>query len=139
MKKIVVATDGSADADRAVDRALEISKKENAEVIVVNVAEEYCPAGLVELDCDIIRDLVMKESKGIMAAALEKLRAGGVQAKGVIEVGNPADVIVEIAKKEKADEIITASHGRHGVKKFAMGSVALRVVEWAPCSVLVVK
>ena len=139
MKKIIVATDGSIDAGKALDRAMEMARKESLEVVVLNVAEDYCPIGLEEIDCGAIRDLVMKESRGILAAALEKMKAAGVTARGIIEAGSPADVIVEVAKREKADEIIAASHGRHGVKKLAMGSVTSRVVEWAPCPVTVVK
>lgn len=139
MKKIAVTTDGSAESDKAIDRAIEAAKKDGAEVIVVNVAEDYCPMGLAEMDCDSIRELVMKESKGIMSAALEKLKAAGITARGIVEAGSPADTIVEIAKREEADEIIMASHGRHGVKKLVMGSVTARVVEWATCPVTVVK
>jgi len=139
MKKILVATDGSAESDKAIEKAIEMSKKEGAEVIVVNVAEDYCPMGLTEVDCDTIRELVMKESKGIMSAAIEKMKSAGITARGIIEIGRPADTIIEIAKREKVDEIIMASHGKHGAKKFLMGSVTARVVEWAPCPVTVIK
>jgi nucleotide-binding universal stress UspA family protein len=139
MKKILVATDGSAESDKAIEKTIEMSKKEGAEVIVVNVAEDYCPMGLTEVDCDTIRELVMKESKGIMSAAIEKMKSAGITARGIIEIGRPADTIIEIAKREKVDEIIMASHGKHGAKKFLMGSVTARVVEWAPCPVTVIK
>lgn len=139
MKKVIVTTDGSADSEKAIDRVIETTKKNGAEVIVVNVAEDYCPIGLTEVDCDTIRELVMKESKGIMSAALEKLKAAGITARGIIEIGSPADTIIEVVKREKADEVIMASHGKHGAKKLVMGSVTARVVEWAPCPVLVIK
>jgi len=139
MKKILVATDGSAESFKAIDRAVELAKSDNVEVIVVNVAEDFCPIGLVEVDCDTIRELVIKESKGIMAAAIGRLKEAGVQAKEIVEFGSPAETIVEVADREKVDEIILASHGKHGVKKLLMGSVTSRVLEWAKCSVIVVK
>jgi nucleotide-binding universal stress UspA family protein len=139
MKKVIVATDGSPDADKAIDRAIEIAKKEEIELIVVNVAEEYCPIGLAEMDCGTISDIVMKESKGIMSTSLEKIKAAGISARGIIEEGSPAETIIKIAKREKADEIIVASHGKHGAIKFVSGSVSARVVEWAPCPVTIVK
>jgi nucleotide-binding universal stress UspA family protein len=140
MKKIMVTTDGSAYSDKAIDRAIEMAKKDDMEIIVLNVAEDYCPIGLAEMDCDTISKLIMKESEGIMSAALDKLTAAGITARGIIEVGNAADTIVEIAKKEKVDEIIIASHGRRGIDKFFTGgSVTARVVERAPCPVFVVK
>ena len=139
MRKIVVATDGSDASNKAIDRAIELAKTHNVEIIVVNVAEDYCPIALAEVDCDTIRELVMKESRAIMQAALDKFNAAGIEARGVIEYGSPAETIIDIAKKEKADEIITASHGKHGAKKLLMGSVTTRLVEWAPCPVVVVK
>lgn len=139
MKKILVATDGSAESLKAIDYTAELARKNDVEIIVVNVAEDFCPIGLVEVDCDTIRELVMKESKGIMATAIGRLRDAGVEAKEVIEFGSPAETIVEIADREKVDEIIVASHGKHGIKKLLMGSVASRVLEWAKCPVKVVK
>lgn len=139
MKKIMVATDGSPDSEKALEKAIEIAKKDNVEIIVINVAEDYCPMGLAEMDCNTIKEIVMKESKGIISNALEKLKAAGIEAKGIIESGSPADTIIEVAKREKIDELILATHGRHGAKRAVMGSVTARVVEWAPCPVLVVK
>ena len=134
MKKIVVAMDGSAYSNRAIDRAIELAKTHDVEIIVVNVAEDYCPIALEEVDCDTIRELVMKESKAIMQAALERFKASGIEARGVIEYGSPAETIIEVVKKEKADEIIASSHGKHGAKKLLLGSVTSRLVEWAPLS-----
>lgn len=139
MKKIIVAIDGSADSMKALDRAIDTTKREAATLIVLNVAEDWCPIGLETIDCGTIEALVEKEAKGIMAKALEKTKAAGVEAIGIIEKGSPADTIIEVAKREKADEIIAASHGKHGAKKLAMGSVTARLVEWAPCPVVVVK
>lgn len=139
MKKILVATDGSPYSEKAIEKAIELAKKDDVEIIVVNVAEDYCPMGLAEMDCNTIRDLVMKESKGIISSALEKFQSAGIAARGIIETGSPADTIIELAKREKTDEIVIATHGRHGAKKFVMGSVTERVIEFAPCPVLVVK
>lgn len=139
MKKILVATDGSAESFRTIDRAVELAKGNDVEIIVVNVAEDFCPLELAENDCEIIRQLVLKESKSIMSKAIEKFKESGIDARGIVEFGSPAETIVEIAKKEKVDEIIVASHGKHGAKKVLMGSVTSRVVEWAPCLVTVIK
>lgn len=139
MRKIIVATDGSDYSNKAIDRAIELGKGHNVEVIVVNVAEDYCPIALTEVDCDTIRELVIKESKSVMQAALDRFKAADVEARGVIEFGSPAETIIEVAKREKADEIIAASHGKHGAKKLLMGSVISRLIEWAPCPVVVVK
>lgn len=139
MKKILVATDGSSESERAIDKAIELAKDKDVEVVVINVGEDFCPVGLVEVDCEAIKELVLKESKGIMTATSNRLRNAGIKVKEVIEFGSPAETIVEVADREKADEIIIASRGRHGIKKLLMGSVASRVLEWAKCPVIVVK
>ncbi len=138
-RKILVATDGSAESDRALDRAAEVAAREGAELLVINVAEDFCPVGLVEIDCETVAAIIRKESEGILNAAMKRLEGKGVKAQARIEHGSPAEAIVEAARQAGADEILIAAHGKHGMKKLALGSVSARVVEWAPCTVSVVK
>jgi nucleotide-binding universal stress UspA family protein len=57
----------------------------------------------------------------------------------ISEVGSPAETIIDVAKWEGADMIIASSHGKHGAKKFALGSVTARLIEHSPVPVLVMK
>ena len=139
MQKIIVADDGSTFAQKAIDKAVELAKKEESEIICVNVIEDFCPIGLTEIDCNIVRELQMKEANTIIAAAVEKFKKAGVNARVIIEIGSPAEMIIEVAKREGADMIIAASHGKHGAKKFAFGSVTARLIEHSPVPVLVMK
>jgi len=79
-------------------------------------------------------------------AAQEKLNAfesdllgKGVDAQAFLRVGYPFEEIVLMANDPDVDLIIIGSHGRSGIKRLLMGSTAERVVEHAPCPVLVVK
>lgn len=139
MKTIVVATDGSAAAGKAVDVAAARARQEQARLVIINVSEPFCPLGVTELDVGVFDDAMKKESAAILAAALAQAQAAGANASTVHEIGAPAEGIVAIAKREGASEIFVASHGRHGIARAAMGSVSSRVVEWAPCTVTVVK
>ena len=139
MQKILVADDGSGYAQKAIDKAVEFAKKEESEIICVNVMEDYCPIGLTEIDCTVVRDLQIKESRTITANAMEKFKKAGIDAKMIVETGSPAEMIVEVAKREGADLIIAASHGKHGARKFAFGSVTARLIEHSPVPVLVIK
>jgi nucleotide-binding universal stress UspA family protein len=139
VQKIIVAYDGSTFAQKAIDKAVELAKKEETEIICVNVIEEYCPIGLTEIDCTIVREMQTKESNAITANALEEFKKAGVNARVVIETGSPAEMIIEVAKRESAAMIIAASHGKHGAKKFAFGSATARLIEHSPVPVLVVK
>ena len=62
----------------------------------------------------------------------------GVEAKALVLSGTPDEAITEAAKKEGADLVIVGTHGRKGVSKFFLGSVASRVITTAPCPVLTV-
>ncbi|MCG2721407.1 MAG: universal stress protein [Thermodesulfovibrionales bacterium] len=139
MQKIIVADDGSIFSQKAIDKAIELAKKEETEIICVNVIEDFCPIGLTEIDCNVVRDLQTKEAKTITANAQEKFTKESVTARVVMETGSPAETIIAIAKREGADMIIAASHGKHGARKFALGSVTARLIEHSPVPVLVMK
>jgi len=139
VQKIIVADDGSDFAQKAIEKAVELAKKEESEIICVYVMEEYCPIGLTEIDCNVVRELQIKESRAIAANATEKFIKAGINARMAAETGSPAEMIIEVAKREGADMIIAASHGKHGAKKFALGSVTARLIEYSPVPVLVMK
>lgn len=139
MTTYLVATDGSAAAGKAVEVAATRAQKEGARLIIANISEPFCPLGVTELDVTVFEDAMQKESAAILAAALAQGQAARANAVTVHEIGAPAEAIVDIAKREGVDEIFIASHGRHGLARIAMGSISSRVVEWAPCTVTVVK
>jgi nucleotide-binding universal stress UspA family protein len=139
VQRIIVADDGSDFARKAIDKAMELARKEETEIVCVYVMEEYCPIGLTEIDCNVVRDLQIKESQKITANAAEMFKKEGINARVVAETGSPAEMIIEVAKREGADLIIAASHGKHGAKKFAFGSVTARLIEHSPVPVLVIK
>lgn len=139
MKKIIVGDDGSEFALKALDKAIEVAKKEEMEVVVVYAIEDFCPIEVTEFDCNVVREIQMKEAKNIISRALKRIRDAGVSGRDITNVGRPADVIIESAKKENAEIIVVASHGKHGIKKVALGSVTARVVEYSPIPVLVMK
>ena len=139
MKKIIVGDDGSEFAGKALEKVIELAKKEDMEIVVVYAIEDFCPIGVTEFDCNIVREVQMKEAKNIVDRALQKIKDAGVSGRDVTKVGRPADVIIESAKKENAEMIVVASHGKHGIKKVALGSVTARVVEYSPIPVLVMK
>lgn len=139
MKTILVATDGSAAADKAVDVAANRARQEQARLVIINISEPFCPIGVSELDVSVFDSAMKKESAAILDAALAKARGLGADASTLHEIGPPAEGIVAIAKRENASEVFVASHGRHGIARAALGSISSRVVEWAPCTVTVVK
>ena len=67
------------------------------------------------------------------------LQEAGLESRAIVEIGDARDVILRVAAEQNPDLIVMGSHGRLGLKKLLMGSVASHVVAHAPCSVLVVK
>jgi nucleotide-binding universal stress UspA family protein len=139
VQKILVADDGSVFARKAIDKAIEFARKEETVVICVNVIEDFCPIGLTEIDCTTVRELQTKESNTIIEHAIQKFRGEGISAQVISEIGSPAETIIAVAQREGVDMIIAASHGKHGAKKFALGSVTARLIEHSPVPVLVMK
>ncbi|MBI4266608.1 MAG: universal stress protein [Acidobacteria bacterium] len=74
-----------------------------------------------------------------MAKLTEKAKAAGVRAADRMIEGDPARQIVRTARATRADLIVVGTHGRRGLDRFFVGSVAQRVVVTAPCPVVTVR
>ncbi|MEJ2684822.1 MAG: universal stress protein, partial [Candidatus Sulfobium sp.] len=138
MKKILVAHDGSKPSEKAMRRAFEIAGKFGSSVTIVSVIPDFYLADIMETDrARIVRTLTDDAKK--MLERIKSRHQGSHPLKTVLKKGNPAEVVIEEARKMKASLIITGSHGRHGAQKFLLGSVSSKIVDHADCSVLVVK
>jgi nucleotide-binding universal stress UspA family protein len=123
-KRLLVASDGSAFSEAAWTEALLLAKTMDSALIGVAVAAS---------DQDI--PVATKVVRGLEAAASEQ----GIALDTMIPMGRPEDGIVKAADFKNASLIIVGSHGRTGLKRLLMGSVAERVIGDAKCPVLVVK
>jgi len=141
-RKIMVATDGSEPVKKAVDTAIEIARLGGAKLYAVYVVES---GGLsISHPKDVGWDKAMKEhltAEGEEATAYVETagKAANVEVESVILEGNPAHEIVEFAEKNDLDLIVMGTHGRTGVQKFLLGSVAQNVVRHSGKAVLVVR
>jgi len=137
MKKIVVGYDASPEADRALERAAEVAKAFDAEVIVTSVARLLVGGGkgLAGIDPVDPPELHAQENEKARAR-LEEL---GVKAKTVDGLGDPAKMIVKVAEANDADLIVVGSHTAGTVERFFVGSVSDGVKHRANCDVLVVR
>lgn len=139
MKRILVTHDGSKASDKALKKAVEIGAKFESSITVLSVIPDLYLTELSDADRQRLLQIMTEETQN----SLEKIRASltgkSVDAKIILRQGDPAEKILETAKKMKVDLIVTGSHGRHGAKKFLLGSISSRIVDYAPCPVLVVK
>jgi nucleotide-binding universal stress UspA family protein len=144
IRRILYATDYSKASGRARQKAVEFAKDYDAELWVVHVIapttaylteQEYGGAELYMKLEESAKQQAESSMKRIMAT-LEKAK---IKAKSLLLRGSPHDQIVNAAKSKKADMIVIGTHGRTGLSKLFMGSVAGRVVSTATCPVLTVR
>ena len=76
-----------------------------------------------------------EHAKALVVKAAERLRNSGLNATPILKEGDPKSKIIDQATRWNANLIVVGSHGRKGIDRFLMGSVAESVVRYAPCSV----
>ncbi len=139
LKRIVVPIDFSEYSKKAFRYAIDFAKTFGAEMILVYVVEPIIyPAdfsfGQVALP-SMEREL-HDRSLEQLNALIQKEVPEGTAARCVIRSGKPFVEIIQVAKEEKADLIIIATHGHSGIEHVLFGSTAEKVVRKAPCPVL---
>jgi nucleotide-binding universal stress UspA family protein len=139
VKKILVAHDGSKLSDKALKKGVELAVKFGSNLTVLTVIPELYLTELSDLDRTRIMDALTEETTISMEKIRSTLAGKSVESKTITRQGMPAEKILETAKKMKIDLMVVGSHGRHGAKKFLLGSVSSKIVEYATCPVLVVK
>ncbi|MDG6939198.1 MAG: universal stress protein [Nitrososphaerota archaeon] len=148
-RKVLVATDGSENAERATDTAIEIAKRYQAKLVVVNIVPP--PGGLMLASesatpqSAVVTEQYYKNSRTRAKKLVDRV-ASKAKAEGVDVVGRFADgsvsvveMITRLAEEEKADLVVVGTRGLAGFKKLLLGSVSGGVVTHAHCSVLVVR
>lgn len=139
MKNILVAHDGSKLSDNALKAAVEIAVKFNSSLTVISIIPELYLTELSDFDRQKVMDALSAETTAALERIRKSLSGKPIETKTIMRQGPPAEKIIETAQKMKVDLIVTGSHGRHGARKFLLGSVSSRIVDYAPCPVLVIK
>jgi nucleotide-binding universal stress UspA family protein len=146
-KNIMIATDGSELAAKAVNAGLELAKSHSAHVIFVTVTEPWplldvaaqAEMGVKE-PVEMYDAIAEKSANSTLAGAAAIAATYGVKCRQVhIKNQHPAKAIVEASQKNNADLIVLASHGRRGLDKMLLGSVTVEVLTGSIVPILVVK
>ncbi len=123
-KRILIATDGSEYSQKAARKAISIAKRCGSELMAISVAEKEDELAQTEETLKEIKRLAENE---------------GLTVETISVKGTPYEAITTTAQVKEADLIVVGTHGRTGLKKVLMGSVAERVIALAHCTVLVAK
>lgn len=139
MKTCIVCLDGSQPSLRALDRALEAAGCGATDILAVTAVEALSFFDCDATDCEAAFAHVLREPKRILAEAEDYARGRGVAIRTLAVPGRPAETVARIAREEGADEIYVGSRGKDDVEHLLLGSVSTRLVQIAPCTVIVVR
>jgi nucleotide-binding universal stress UspA family protein len=138
-ERIVVGIDDSLASDAAVQAVLEFPVALGPRVLC------FCSVAGLDMAIggrgyyDTAMRVVRSEAEDVVEAALTAARAKGISAEGRVLEGNTHDSLLAATRQHEADLIVVGSHGRRGLRRFFLGSVAESVVRTAPVPVLVVR
>jgi len=143
IKKILHATDFSKASTRALQEAIKLAQDHNAQLLAVHVIEPtpYVAGGEfggAEIYTKL-EEMATRNAESSMSKLMERLKKLKVKAESLLLRGSPHEQIVKAAKRKKADMIVIGTHGRTGLSKLFMGSVAGRVVSLSTCPVMTVR
>jgi nucleotide-binding universal stress UspA family protein len=133
VRRILVPTDFSPGSDDALAHARELARGLGAEVLVLHVS-----AAMGSLPGSALARRERRAAERRLDAAVAALRATGVRADRRVRGGMPAEQILRAAATGGADLIVMGTHGRRGVARLLLGSVAEEVASRARCPVLTV-
>ena len=137
---LLVPHDGSEQAAKALDQAVEMATKAaTAKITVIIVVPDLCLLAVGADECNTITGSLRKEAEGVKMKIAEKLALLNIQADIRIEDGAESDVILAIADEIKADLILIGAAGKHGGGKGVLGSVAGKVVNRSSHNVMVIR
>ncbi len=142
-QSIVAGTDGSASAEKAVDRAGVLARALGATVhVVISYKDPAAGAWIAAANGFAISESfsdaeVKEQAEQIVARSRDRLVSAGVDAQAHVCSGDPAQALITIALDNSADMIVVGNRGMNGAKRM-LGSVPNKVSHHATCEVLIV-
>jgi universal stress protein A len=141
IRRIFHATDFSDASRPAFAKALELAKQDRAQLLLLNVLVppspflgKKLPSSYLDLQARARRDAERR-----LAAAVDRAEEAGVRVQAKLIEGTPAEEILRVGRRWHPDLIVIGTHGRTGLGRIFMGSVAERVLQGASCPVLTVR
>jgi nucleotide-binding universal stress UspA family protein len=135
-ERILVALDGSQYSQAALEQAVSLGKTCNSRIYVITVVDLY-PAQL-EL-APQLHEKMTRQANQLLDDARGRIEKENIPCETILHTGGqPHEFIVDEARDKNIDLIVMGTHGRTGLKRFFMGSVAEKVIGHSPCSVMVV-
>lgn len=134
--RILVPLDGSPLAEAILPEVVDLAKLHGAEVLLLRVALVRALPGVDQTEAQV---RAVEEAEGYLADVERGLAARGVSVRSAVRYGRAVEEILDHAESQRADLIAMSTHGRSGIRRIMLGSVAEAVVRAAPVPVLLLR
>jgi nucleotide-binding universal stress UspA family protein len=143
-KKIMVPVDGSVTSWKALEKAKALAELCHGDLVVAHVVLTYSNAELYVQEAggdilDVERTTMKKLGTHVLDTAKSKMEGFSGKVEYVMEVGQPASQILNLAEKHEVTDIVIGCRGLGGIEEFLLGSVSSKVAQHAKVPVLIVK
>jgi len=146
LKHILVPIDGSEVAERALDYVPKITQPDECHVTLLTALDvpEYPVTSFYPTVAaygnlpETVNKEVMPQAKEYLSKTAESLQRMGYKVSIDAIIGEAAEVIVEKAVEDEVEAIVMSTHGRSGISRWLLGSVANKVLNSAPCPVFII-
>jgi len=142
-RRILLATDLSGASTPAFRTAVRLAKKDRAELVILHVVPGPTPVGIDGYVPPKMYEEMERSMRAFAEKKLERLVRRGVQervrVRTFVSKGRAQDEIPAAARSKRCDLVVVGTHGRRGVARFFLGSVAAEVIATSPCPVLTVR
>jgi nucleotide-binding universal stress UspA family protein len=135
ISKMLVATDGSEVAWRAVEYAVDLARQTSSRLILFSVIDKsfFLPASIPDMATPIhliepVEDYLKQAAEAYIEEAEKLCKKNGVEADKIVTSGHPVEEIIREAEASKADLIVMGSHGKSALKAAVIGSVTFGVI-----------
>jgi nucleotide-binding universal stress UspA family protein len=143
MRRILFASDFSKASGKAFTTAVTMAKANRATLTILHVIVPFVPIipeQYINTDTwEQVDRQARRWSHRQLGKLTERAKKAGIRAVGLLLEGDPAQQIVRTARSKRADLLVVGTHGRTGLTRFFVGSVAARVVATASCPVVTVR
>jgi nucleotide-binding universal stress UspA family protein len=143
-RHILCPTDLKERAYIALNKAVQIAHQFNARITMLNVHREFIDKHereMLRVSVDKLKkkyEQIAIKSRDEMKAVIHELHADDIEITYLLRKGTPADTIIQVAAESGVDLIVICTDGRDNLKDFVSGTITERVINQAPCPVLVI-
>jgi nucleotide-binding universal stress UspA family protein len=145
--KIVVGVDYSELSNLALQTALSLALERDGQIVALAVAEGHVPNRPEQIAEEVEERFLVEAQETLerhLGEQIAKFESTGLKLNrkrvgAAVDIGTPADCLLNLARNMDADLVVVGTHGRKGLKRLVVGSVATAVLRGAHCSVMVVR